>query len=364
VCESGPVPKTVVGIILGLCIAWRVCILVFPRVPVAAAAFATGGFFVRKQSWRHNDESSASAAKAKEVATQLRTVKASDCEMREANLYAKSLDGVNKVYKRTSYVHVTKEGFIQLVTWAMIACTMHYTIYVIERKPQFGVERGDMMILMMALRLGTMGISQGLGMIDDFRKAGISAAKVLELIEMKPTTSRHDGGHELEVQGKIEFRDVGFKYTKRDSWAVGGLSFVANPREMVALVGESGWGKLTTLQPLQRFYEIEKGHILLNGVNIATLATEFVRSHISIVPQSSVVLSMSVKKNIQFAKPDADEGTVAQSAQTRNPTISSAKCARTTARRCTRRPSQEDRSSEFAFPRPSDRAFPLCSPTR
>jgi ABC-type multidrug transport system fused ATPase/permease subunit len=176
-----------------------------------------------------------------------------------------------------------------------------------------------MMILMMALRLGTMGISQALGMIDDFRKAGISTAKVLELIEMKPTTSRHDGGHELEVQGKIEFRDVGFKYTTRGSWAVGGLSFVANPGETVALVGESGCGKLTTLQLLQRFYEIEEGHIFINGVNIATLAPEFVRSHISIVPQSSVLLSMSVRKNIRYAKPDADEGTVAQATQTRNP---------------------------------------------
>jgi ABC-type multidrug transport system fused ATPase/permease subunit len=136
------VPQTVVGIILGLCTAWRVCILVFPGVPVAAAAFAIGGFFVRKQWWRHNDDSSASAAKAEEVATQLRTVRASDCEMHEANLYAKSLDGVNKVYKRTSYVHATKEGFIRLVTWVMIADTMYYTIYVIKRKPQFGVERG------------------------------------------------------------------------------------------------------------------------------------------------------------------------------------------------------------------------------
>jgi ABC-type multidrug transport system fused ATPase/permease subunit len=201
----------------------------------------------------------------------------------------------------------------------MIAGTMYYAIYVIERKPQFGVERGDMMILMMALRLGTMGISQALGMIDDFKKAGISVAKVLELIEMKPTTSRHDGGHKLEVQGKIEFREVGFKCTTRDSWAIGGLSFVANPRETVALVGESGCGRLTTLQLLQRFCEIEEGHILLDGVNIATLAPEFVRSHFSIVLQSSVLLSMSVKKNIRYAKPDADEGTVAQAAQTRNP---------------------------------------------
>jgi hypothetical protein len=50
--------------------------------------------------------------------------------MHEANLYAKSLDGVNKVWKRTSYVHATKEGFIQLVTWAIIAGTMYYAIYV------------------------------------------------------------------------------------------------------------------------------------------------------------------------------------------------------------------------------------------
>jgi ABC-type multidrug transport system fused ATPase/permease subunit len=113
------------------------------------------------------------------------------------------------------------------------------------------IDPGDMMILMMALMLGTMGISQVLEMIDDFKKAGISAAKLLELIEMKPAAGGHNGTRGLEVRGKIEFRDVGFKYS---TWAVCGLSFVVNPRETVALVGESNCGKSTTLQLLQWFY--------------------------------------------------------------------------------------------------------------
>jgi ABC-type multidrug transport system fused ATPase/permease subunit len=310
--------QSVAGIILALVTGWRVCIVVLPGIPLAAVAFVIGEVLVGKLWYRYNDESSASAAKAEEVVTQFRTIKAFDCEMHEAELYAKSLDSVHDVYKSTSYVHAAKDGFIQLITWAMIAGTMYYTIYIIVRKPQFGIEPGDMMILMMALMLGTMGVSQALGMIDDFKKAGISAAKLLALIEMKPAVSRQDGSHELEVQGKIEFRDVGFKYATRDSWAVRGLSFVVNPGETVALVGESGCGKSTTLQLLQRFYEIEEGQILIDGVDIATLAPEFVRAQISIVPQSPVLFSMSIKENIRYAKPDADEAAVARAAQTGN----------------------------------------------
>jgi ABC-type multidrug transport system fused ATPase/permease subunit len=310
--------QSVVGIILALVTGWRVCIVVLPGIPLAAVAFVIGEVLVGKLWYRYNDESSASAAKAEEVVTQFRTIKAFDCEMYEAELYAKSLDGVQDIYKSTSYVHAAKDGFIQLITWAMIAGTMYYTIYIIVRKPQFGIQPGDMMILMMALMLGTMGVSQALGMIDDFKKAGISAAKLLELIEMKPEVSRHDGAHELQVRGKIEFRDVGFKYATRDSWAVRGLSFVVNPGETVALVGESGCGKSTTLQLLQRFYEINEGQILVDDVDIATLAPEFVRSQISIVPQSPVLFSMSVKENIRYAKPDADEAAVARAAQTGN----------------------------------------------
>jgi ABC-type multidrug transport system fused ATPase/permease subunit len=120
------------------------------------------------------------------------------------------------------------------------------------------------------------------------------------------------------VRGKIEFRDVGFKYATRESWAVRHLNFVIEPGETVAFVGESGCGKSTTLQLLQRFYEITEGEILIDDVPLHTLAPVFVRSQIASVPQGPVLFEMSIRDNLRYARPDADDSIVAEAARSGN----------------------------------------------
>jgi ABC-type multidrug transport system fused ATPase/permease subunit len=83
-------------------------------------------------------------------------------------------------------------------------------------------------------------------------------------------------------------------------------------------VGESGCGKSTTLQLLQRFYEIEEGQILVDDVDIKTHSPMFLRSQISIVPQSPVLFSMTIKDNVRYIKPHATDDEVAQAAQVGN----------------------------------------------
>jgi ABC-type multidrug transport system fused ATPase/permease subunit len=120
------------------------------------------------------------------------------------------------------------------------------------------------------------------------------------------------------VRGKIEFRDVCFKYKTRNDYAVNHLSFTINPGETVAFVGESGCGKTTTIQLLQKLYEIESGSILIDDVDIATLSGVAVRSQITSVPQTPTLFSMSVRDNIRFAKAAAVEDEVVEAARIGN----------------------------------------------
>jgi ABC-type multidrug transport system fused ATPase/permease subunit len=206
--------------------------------------------------------------------------------------------------------------------WAMLGGLLYYTSYLIVRKPYMGVDPGDMMTLMMAMMLGTQGISSSLSMLGDFNKAQIAAAKVLDIIYKKPKYDRHDGANDMNgektICGKIEFRDVGFKYATRNTWAVRHLSFVIEPGETVAFVGESGCGKSTTLQLLQRFYEVTEGEILIDDVSIQELSPIFVRNHIASVPQGPVLFSMSIRDNLRYARPDAADVDVAAAAVTGN----------------------------------------------
>ena len=117
---------------------------------------------------------------------------------------------------------------------------------------------------------------------------------------------------------KIEFRNVFFKYQTSEKYAVENLSFIINPGETVAFVGESGCGKSTTLQLLQRFYEIESGQILIDDQDISKISCVDLRSHISVVPQTPVLFSTSILDNIRYSKEGAKKDEVVRAAQIGN----------------------------------------------
>lgn len=87
-----------------------------------------------------------------------------------------------------------------------------------------------------------------------------------------------------EVIGKLEFKDVWFRYpTRKEDFVLKGLNLTINPNEVIALVGESGCGKSTIVNLLMRFYDVDKGEILLDGVDIKTINLHDLRMAISLV---------------------------------------------------------------------------------
>jgi ABC-type multidrug transport system fused ATPase/permease subunit len=175
-----------------------------------------------------------------------------------------------------------------------------------------------MIKLFMASMFVFMRLSQAVNFVDDFRKAYFSAAKVLSIFERKPQVNRLEGNEFKNVKGEIEIKNVSFKYSTRSDYAIQNLSLKINAGETVAFVGESGCGKTTTLQLLQRFYEIESGQILIDCVDIKTISPYSLRTQISAVPQSYVLFSMSIKENIAYGKAGATDEEISDAAQVGN----------------------------------------------
>jgi ABC-type multidrug transport system fused ATPase/permease subunit len=96
------------------------------------------------------------------------------------------------------------------------------------------------------------------------------------------------------------------------------LSFTVEPGETVAIVGESGCGKSTTLQLIQRFYDVSEGQILIDGMDIRDLSPMDLRNQIAIVPQTPVMFSLSVKDNVRFGRPKATREEVVNAATVAN----------------------------------------------
>ena len=117
------------------------------------------------------------------------------------------------------------------------------------------------------------------------------------------------------TRGEIEFKDVWFAYGERDDgepdWVIKGLTFRAAPGEKVAIVGHTGAGKTTIINLLMRFYDVQKGEILLDGVPIRRLRLDDLRSRIGLVLQDVFLFSQDVGYNIRLGAPLADEAVVA-----------------------------------------------------
>src|SRR3989442_3730802 len=103
-------------------------------------------------------------------------------------------------------------------------------------------------------------------------------------------------------KGEIEFRNVWFAYQDED-WVLKDVSFHVRPGESVAIVGHTGAGKTTTTSLLTRFYDIRKGEILLDGVNIAQLDLAYLRSSFAVVLQDVFLFSGTIESNIRLCSP-------------------------------------------------------------
>src|SRR5215470_8653254 len=101
------------------------------------------------------------------------------------------------------------------------------------------------------------------------------------------------------LRGEIEFRNIWFAYNDED-WVLRDVSFRVNPGESVAIVGHTGAGKSTTTSLLTRFYDIQKGEILLDGVNIAKLDLDYLRSSFAVVLQDVFLFSGTLESNIRL----------------------------------------------------------------
>jgi ATP-binding cassette subfamily B protein len=134
------------------------------------------------------------------------------------------------------------------------------------------------------------------------QSAFASAEKIFTILDMKPIVVDEPDAIELdEVKGEIEFRDVWFSYVP-DEWVLKGVSFHISPKETVAFVGSTGSGKTTILSLICRNYDIQKGEILIDGINIRHIKIASLRRHFGQMLQDVFLFSGTIRSNIILRK--------------------------------------------------------------
>lgn len=132
------------------------------------------------------------------------------------------------------------------------------------------------------------------------QSAVVSSERIFEILDTKDVQEDMDKGIPVEnMKGEIEFRNVWFAYDDKN-WVLKAVSFKINPGETAALVGPTGSGKSTIINLIGRFYDIQKGEILIDGVNIKEYRLKDLRRQIAVVFQDVFLFSGNIKSNIRL----------------------------------------------------------------
>jgi len=161
---------------------------------------------------------------------------------------------------------------------------------------------------------------QRLGNFTRLYQEGITGfERFMEILEVDPDIKDSPGAIEVkQVQGDIEFKNVSFKYKEGYDHVLKHLSLHIKVGEYVALVGPSGVGKTTLCSLIPRFYEVSKGQILLDGINISGMTMRSLRKNIGIVQQDVYLFAGTVLENIRYGKLDASEDEIIAAAKKAN----------------------------------------------
>ncbi len=145
-----------------------------------------------------------------------------------------------------------------------------------------------------------------------------AAERVFEVLDTEPEIEEDPDAVSMpHIEGRVEFRNVTFGYEKHHP-ALKHISFEARPDEMIGLVGHSGAGKTTTINLLCRFYDVDEGEILVDGVPLRHIRVEDLRHQIGVVPQDTFLFSGTICDNISYAKPGATREEIVRAAKIAN----------------------------------------------
>ena len=156
------------------------------------------------------------------------------------------------------------------------------------------------------------------------QSASVSAERIFDLLDDREGYEVFEDGISAEgITGRIEFKNVWFAYitndegteNQKEEWVLRDVSFVINPGDTIAFVGATGSGKTTIISLISRFYKIQKGEILIDGVNINDYSVESLRANIGVVMQDVFMFSGDIKSNIRLNNADITDAKITEAAK-------------------------------------------------
>lgn len=273
------------------------------------------GFSMKATDWRTqfvkqmNEADSTTNSRAVDSLLNFETVKYFNNEHFEANRYDDDLAAWEIARRRNRLSLFTlNAGQASIIAIAMTAMMANAALGVLNEEMTIG----DFVLI----NAFTMQIFMPLNFLGfvyrEIRGSLANIDKLFNLLAQVPQIKDAENAETLKTTNPaVSFKDVHFSYGEKRR-ILNGINFTVPAGKKVAVVGASGAGKSTIMKLLFRFYEPNRGQILIDGKDIKQLSQDSLRAHIGIVPQDTVLFNTSLKENIRYGNPKANDDEISQ----------------------------------------------------
>lgn len=233
----------------------------------------------------------------------IRQIKAYTVEPEELNRFDAHSRSVQQAQLSVVKANAVIWPFVSLVAESGIVLTIAFAAWWICRGT---TTLGTLSAVLMSWGLLYDPVSRVNPLTQMFTAGIVAGKRVFAILDLTDEPNLDDGRRPDALRGEVVFDDVTFSYGDKAP-TISGIRIRAAAGQTIALVGPTGAGKSTVLNLLTRFYEPDRGRILLDGEDISGLSKEWLRDHIGYVTQDSFLFNASIRGNLLVARPDATE---------------------------------------------------------
>ena len=284
---------------------WKLSLIALIMIPFASITARTLGKRMRKVSTEAQEKSGYLTKYLIEIFKNHKLIKIFQRENYENIRADKYIEELKEKSKKIAIVYVRTAPIMETMTGIIIAILIFYSGKLIFND-ELGIN--NFFSFLAAMMLAYQPV-RALATLNIGINQGISAAKrILPIIDNEQTILDKKQSKDVEItKGKIEFKNVNFKYESKNEIVLKSLNLSIEGGKMSSLVGHSGAGKSTILNLIPRFYDVYSGDIILDGNSIYNLKIKSLRDNISLVSQDTTLFDDTVRNNILYANPGAND---------------------------------------------------------
>lgn len=297
--------------------SWQLTLVILSVTPVILIVMFLQGTCMKVLTEQELSALAGAGSKAAEVLDNIRTVRSFVTEEAEIQNYSDKINVSYFVAKKRAWI---SGGLGAVSSMASDACILLALWYGGQMIFAGVITTGDLISYMLFALQTVFAFQSLLSIFPQFMEAIGASVRVFELLDRVPRVN-YDGGiippHGIE--GRVTFDNVHFHYPSRpDAEVLDGVSCDVVPGKTMAIVGPSGSGKSTSISLISRFYDVDKGKVMIDGVDVRTYDPQWLRMQIGLVSQEPVLFAMSIEENIMYGSEGATMAQVQRAAKMAN----------------------------------------------